>query len=271
MSMEFFDTHCHIHEILRDTTPVHEKWVKGGITDIEPVLADAKAVGVTRAMCVGTTAPDSELAVECVQDREGLWASIGIHPHEAQDHLDNPEKLDLFKSLLKKPKVKAIGECGLDFYYNHSPKEAQIEIFKFQLDLAQKHNLPVIFHVREAFSDFWPIIDQYPGVTGVVHSFSSTKEDLEQVLARESLYVGLNGIMTFTKREEQLEAAKKVPLGRLLLETDAPFLTPIPYRGTICQLKHVRTVGEFLAQLRGDKLQELAEATTTNARKLFNI
>jgi len=269
--MEFFDTHCHIHEILRRTTPVHDKWVKGGITDIEPILADAKAVGVTRAMCVGTTAPDSELAVECVQDRDGLWASIGIHPHEAQDHLDNPEKLELFTSLLEKPKVKAIGECGLDFYYNHSPKEAQIEILKFQLDQAQKHTLPVIFHVRDAFSEFWPIFDQFPGLTGVIHSFSSTKDDMEQILTRDGLYVGLNGIMTFTKREDQLEAAQAIPLQRLLLETDAPFLTPAPYRGTICQLKHVRTTAEFLADLRREDLQELAKATTANARTLFQV
>jgi TatD DNase family protein len=269
--MEFFDTHCHIHEILENTTPVHEKWVKGGITDIEPVLADAKAAGVTRAICVGTTAIDSELAIECVEKRDNLWASIGIHPHEAQDHLNNPEKLQLFESLVTKNKVVAIGECGLDFYYNHSPKEAQIEVLKFQLDLAHKYNLPVIFHVRDAFSEFWPVLDEYEGLTGVIHSFSSTKHDVEAILSRKGLYVGLNGIMTFTKREEQLDAAKVIPLQRLLLETDAPFLTPMPYRGTICQLKHVRTTAEFLADLRGESLQDLAEATTVNAQKLFKV
>lgn len=269
--MEFFDTHCHIHEIIRPASTVHDKWAKAGIIDIEPVLADAKAVGVTRAMCVGTTAPDSELAIECVQNREGLWASIGIHPHEAQDHLDNPEKLALFQSLPRKNKVKAVGECGLDFYYNHSPKEAQIEVLKLQLDIAKKYGLPVIFHVRDAFSDFWPIFDQYTGLTGVIHSFSSTKDDMKQILAREGLYVGLNGIMTFTRREDQLEAAKSVPLSRLLLETDAPFLTPVPYRGTICQLKHVRTTAEFLADLREESLSDIAQATTANARTLFQV
>ncbi len=269
--MEFFDTHCHIHEILRPVTPVHDKWVKGGVTDVDLVLTEARAVNVTRAICVGTTAPDSELAVACVQNRDNLWASVGIHPHEAQDHLDHPEKLESFTNLLTNHKVKAIGECGLDFYYNHSPREAQIEVLKFQLDLAKEHDLPVIFHVREAFSDFWPIFDQYTGLTGVIHSFSSTKGDIEQILARDGLYVGLNGIMTFTKHAMQLDAARAIPLQRLLLETDAPFLTPEPYRGTICQLKHVRTIAEFLASLRGESLQELAEATTANAQKLFQV
>lgn len=269
--MELFDTHCHIHEIVENLTPVHEKWLKGGISDADQVIAEAKEVDVTRAMCVGTSAPDSELAVRFVENRENLWASIGIHPHEAQDHLDNPEKLELFESLVKKPKVMAIGECGLDFYYNHSPKEAQIEILKFQLDLAQKHNLPVIFHVRDAFDDFWSIFDQYAGLRGVIHSFSSTIDDMKEILSRKDLYVGLNGIMTFTKQPGQLEAAKALPLQRLLLETDAPFLTPAPYRGTICQLKHVRVTAEFLANIRGENLQELATQTTRNAQELFRV
>lgn len=269
--MELFDTHCHIHEIIENLTPVHEKWLKGGINDVEQVIAEAKEVGVTRAMCVGTSAPDSELAVRFVDGRDNMWASIGIHPHEAQDHIDHPEKLQLFEGLVEKPKVMAIGECGLDFYYNHSPKEAQIEALKFQLDLAQKRDLPVIFHVRDAFKEFWPIFDQYTSLTGVIHSFSSTMDDMNEILSRKRLYVGLNGIMTFTKQPNQLEAAKAVPLQRLLLETDAPFLTPAPYRGKICQLKHVRVTAEFLANIRGENLQEFATQTTRNAQKLFRV
>src|SRR5690606_9318752 len=135
---------------------------------------------------------------------------------------------------------------------------------------AAEHDLPLIFHVREAFKDFWSIFDDFRGLRGVVHSFTSDKRDLEQILSR-GLYVGLNGIMTFTKRTEQLEAAKSVPLDKLVLETDAPFLTPTPFRGKICEPKHVRTVGEFLADLRGEKLEDLAAATTANARKLFKL
>lgn len=269
--MQLFDTHCHIHEIMQPLTSVHKKWAECGITDVDAVFTSARHEGVTRAICVGTTAIDSELAVACVANREGLWASIGVHPHEAQVHLQNPEKMDLLASLAGKPKVVAVGECGLDYFYNHSPAEAQIEVLKYQLELAQKHNLPVIFHVRDAFDDFWPIFDQFSGVTGVIHSFSSTKYDLEQILARKGLYVGLNGIMTFTRQQEQLEAAKSVPLDRLLLETDAPFLTPAPYRGKICEVKHVKVTAAFLAELRNETLERIADETTKNARTLFSV
>lgn len=268
--MELIDTHCHVHEVVKRLTPVHDKWVQGGITDADAVLAEAKKHGVSQAICVGTSVEDSELAVEFVQDRDMIHAAIGIHPHEASRYADNDDALDLFSSLAAKPKVVAVGECGLDYYYSHSPKEAQMKMLEFQLDLAKKHNLPLIFHVREAFDQFWPIFDQFPGLRGVIHSFSSDTRDLEQILSR-GLYVGLNGIMTFTKRSEQLEAAKAVPLDKLLLETDAPYLTPAPYRGTICQLQHVRVTAGFLADLRGENIETLARETTQNVRRLFGI
>lgn len=277
--MELFDSHCHIHEIIERLTPVHDKWVKGGVTDIEEIITSGRAAGVTRAMVVGTTARDSELAVKTVKTRENFWASIGIHPHEAADHVNNAKLLQKFADLADNPKVKAVGECGLDYFYEHSPKAAQQEILKFQLELAKKHDLPLIFHVRDAlsaeqredvFHDFWAIFDQFSGVRGVIHSFSATNTEIMQILSR-GLYVGLNGIMTFTKRPEQLEAAKAVPLDKLLLETDAPFLTPAPHRGKICRLEHVKVTAEFLADLRGETLHDLAAATTENARKLFNV
>ncbi|HSX24147.1 MAG TPA: TatD family hydrolase, partial [Candidatus Saccharimonadales bacterium] len=155
-------------------------------------------------------------------------------------------------------------------YYNHSAKKDQITVLEFQLELAKKHHLPLIFHVREAFEDFWPVFDRFQGVRGVVHSFSATPRELEQILAR-GLYVGLNGIMTFTKDERQLAAAKIIPTDRLLLETDAPFLTPAPNRGTICTPKHVVQTAEFLAGLRDESVAEIATMTTQNACDLFSI
>jgi TatD DNase family protein len=172
--------------------------------------------------------------------------------------------------LAAESKVVAVGECGLDFYYNHSPHDAQERALRRQIELALRHDLAMVFHVRDAFREFWPIFDEYAGIRGVIHSFSSNPEDVEQIIKR-GLYIGLNGIMTFSKSDEQLLAAKAVPLDRLVLETDAPYLTPNPYRGTICEPKHVRVTAEFLAALRGETLQPLAKVTTANAQNLFRL
>ena len=271
--MDFVDTHCHIHEadaLLKDGDPVRAKWLEAGKKDPDEIIADALKDGVTRLICVGTTLSDSQVAIDFVQSRPNCWASIGIHPHEAKDFVGQPELLEEFAALATKPKVVAVGECGLDYFYNHSPKEQQIEILKFQIELALKHDLPLIFHVREAFDDFWPIVDSYKGIRGVVHSFSAAETELKQILQR-GFYVGLNGIMTFTKKPEQLTAARAVPKDKLLLETDAPFLTPTPYRGTICESKHVRVIAEFLSKLRGESLAEIAQVTTNNAIQLFGL
>src|SRR3546814_617901 len=158
--MELFDTHCHIHEITKWVTGVHDKWADGGITDVEAMLSEAKAVGVSEAICVGTTLEDSELAVEFVQDKPGLYASVGIHPHEAKDYVGKPEKIAKLDELAGQDKVVAIGECGLDYHYTHSPKEAQIEVLRAQIELAVKYDLPITFHVSDAFDDFWPIFDR---------------------------------------------------------------------------------------------------------------
>lgn len=166
------------------------------------------------------------------------------------------------------PKIVAIGECGLDYFYQNSPKEAQEKALRFQIELALEHDLPMIFHVREAFDDFWPIFDSYKNIRGVLHSFTDSQANMQKALER-NLYIGLNGIMTFTKNQWQLDVAKSVPLQNLLLETDAPFLTPRPFRGSVNVPAYTRVVAEFLATLRGESLERLARATTRNAHNLF--
>lgn len=255
--MDFTDTHCHIQFADYPLDP-------------NEAIANAHKDGVNRMIAVGCELPDSQAAVEFSSKHDSVWASIGLHPHEASRYIHDHHALQQFHDLASRPKVVAIGETGLDYYYENSSREDQKKLLRFQLDIAVEHNLPLIFHVRDAFEDFWPIFDEYKGLSGVVHSFSSDVADLEQILER-GLYVGLNGIMTFTKREDQLDAAKKVPLESLLLETDAPFLTPIPFRGKIGEPKYVRTTGEFLANLRNEKIEELARITTGNARRLFKI
>lgn len=269
--MELFDTHCHMHELVRKLTPVYEKWRADGVVRTpEGVIASAHEVGVTRMICIGTTYPDSALAAEFAAQREGIWATAGIHPHEAQTALEQ-KHLETFAALVAEPKVVAIGECGLDYFYNHSPKAAQQEVLRFQLDLAARHNLPVSFHVREAFDDFWPVFDAYGGaIRGVLHSFTDNLTNLQKAIER-GLYIGVNGIATFARDEQKSVTYRTIPQQLLLLETDAPFLTPVPFRGKICESKHVRTTAEFLSTLRGEPLMQLASATTHNARQLFKV
>jgi TatD DNase family protein len=273
MAIELTDTHCHIHEAIEHFTgksETRDRWQQDkNVGSPDEIIAEAKKDGVTRLICVGTTLADSELAVAFVEKRDGCWASIGIHPHETNNH-EGKDQQNTFVALVNKPKVVAVGECGLDFFYSHSPKVSQVKLLEFQMELALKSNLPMIFHVRDAFDDFWPIFDAHPGIRGVIHSFSATPVELDQILSR-GLYVGLNGIMTFAKHAEQLAAAKAVPLDRLVVETDAPFLTPVPFRGTICEPKHVRVTAQFLADLRGETLEVFATSTTQNAQQLFGI
>jgi len=136
--------------------------------------------------------------------------------------------------------------------------------------LALEYNLPLIFHVREAFDDFWPVFDRHPGVQGVLHSFTDSADNLAKALER-GLYIGVNGIATFTKNQVQTEVYKAIPLQKLVLETDAPFLTPTPYRGRVNEPKQVAVIADFLAKLRAEDRETLAAATTINARKLFGI
>lgn len=271
--MSFIDTHCHIHEIIGDAQSdqsVASKWHKADITSADTVISQAQAAGVQQLVCVGTTTKDSELAIEFAGGQPNCYASIGVHPHEAKDFTEDSAQVAAFLQLAQRPKVIAVGECGLDYFYNHSPKSNQVKALEIQLQLAQDHNLPVIFHVREAFNDFWPIFDNFQNIRGVIHSFTADQDVLAEVINR-NLYVGLNGIITFTKESFQLEMAKKVPLQSLLLETDAPFLTPKPFRGKVCTPKHIVETAKFLSNLRGETLQSIARATTLNAKTLFSI
>lgn len=252
--MELIDTHCHIHS--------HDYGLKPAV-----VIENALEIGVTELICVGTSGEDSQRAVDFVQDKPNCWASIGLHPHDAK-HSD--AELKTIENLASMAKVVAIGECGLDYYYRHSTKEQQIASLRQQFELAISHKLPMIWHVREAFADFWPIYDSYGPVKGVIHSFTASQRELDQIMKRD-LLVGINGIVTFSKNQAQLAAAKTIPLDNLVLETDAPFLTPVPQRGKVNEPRYVGLIADFLANLRQEQPALLTQATTNNARTLFKL
>ena len=252
---QLFDSHCHIH------------WPDYKINQ-ETALKNVDDAGVGGMVCVGTDYLDSKNAVDFAKNHENVWSSVGLHPHDAKL---GPDELPKIAKLLQQPKVVAIGECGLDYHYNKSPKADQISALRQQIELAQANNLPIIFHVREAFDDLWPVFDEYKNIRGsVFHSFTASRKELDQILTR-GFYVGLNGIITFTSEPEQLDAAKAVPLTSLLIETDAPFLSPIPLRGHTNEPANVAYVAKFLSNLRQESTPEFSIATTANVRRLFNI
>jgi len=245
------DTHCHIHESYE--------------LPISDVLTRAEEAEVTQMICVGTNEETSRLAIAFANEHEEAYASIGVHPHDTDGGYAAIAGL-----AGTSPKLIAVGEIGLDYFYTNSPKEVQIEALKAQIEVALAHNLPIIFHVREAFDDFWPIFDSYEGIRGVLHSFTDSKENMEKAIAK-GLYIGVNGISTFTKDEAQKAMFDAIPLERILFETDAPFLTPTPYRGKVNEPAYVRIVADYHATRRGISLKEIADASSQNARALFTL
>jgi TatD DNase family protein len=244
------DTHCHIHE--------------ANYPDASGALERARENGVEKLLCVGTSNITSREAATFAPNHENVFFSIGVHPHDTKDGYDEVETL----AKEKHQKLVAIGEIGLDYFYTHSPREVQIAAFEAQLQLAKDHNLPVIFHVREAFDDFWPIFHNFSGITGVLHSFTDSTENMQKGLS-EGLYIGVNGISTFARDQQEMWDA--IPLEKMVLETDAPFLTPAPYRGKVNEPAFVRNVAEYHANRRGVELEHLARATSANASTLFSI
>lgn len=249
------DTHCHIHE--------------SGYADQPGALERSRDAGVHRLVCVGTDEVTSAEAAHFAAAYENVWASVGLHPHDATSGAAAVAELErLLKSDARRGDIVAIGECGLDYFYDNSPRETQIEMLHAQLRLAQKYDKPVIFHVREAFDDFWPIFDSYEGLRGVVHSFTDGTENLQRILER-GLYVGVNGIATFARDRQEVYA--QIPLDRLVLETDAPFLTPVPLRGNVNEPAFITHVAHHIANLQSINLQELSRATERNATTIFSI
>jgi TatD DNase family protein len=246
------DTHCHIHET---DSPL----------PIEGVLERAADATVSKLICVGTSEESSRQAIAFAAEHDNAWASIGVHPHDTKDGYEELKKL-----VGSSDKIVAVGEIGLDYFYTHSPREMQIAALEHQIQLALESDLPIIFHVREAFDDFWPIFDKYPTIRGELHSFTDNKENLDKAIAR-GLYIGVNGISTFTKDESQKAVFDSIPLDKLLLETDAPFLTPNPFRGKVNEPAYVRSIAQYHADRRRISVDEIASATTANAEKLFAL
>jgi TatD DNase family protein len=233
------------------------------------VLRRARDAGVTRILVPGTTVADSRAAVEIAESEEGLFAAVGIHPHEARD-FDADRDLRVFEELARSEKTVAIGEIGLDFHYDHSPRPVQLSAFRTQLRFARNAGLPALLHNRESGPDMLAVLREAgPRVrAGVFHSFT---EDASY--GREAIGLGykisFSGMITFKAADGIRRAARELPLEELLVETDAPFLAPVPHRGKPCEPAFVVATARKLAEVRGTALAEIARATTASFETLF--
>jgi TatD DNase family protein len=245
------DTHCHIHET---DYPL----------DKEEVLRRAREAGVYKMICVGTTEQSSREALAFAELHDNIFATVGVHPHDTKDGWE------LIGGLAGNDHAVAVGEIGLDYFYTHSPRELQTQALEYQIQVALDRGLPVIFHVRDAFDDFWPIFDNFHGIRGELHSFTDTQENMEMALVR-GLAIGVNGISVFAKSEAQQRTFASIPPQALLLETDAPFLTPPPFRGKVNEPAFVKIIAEHHAKIRGISYEEIAQTTTANADALFAL
>jgi TatD DNase family protein len=257
MAVELFDTHTHLDD---------QQFVE----DLDQVFERMAQAGVTRVLCAAYDMDSSRRAVAMAEKYPGIWASVGVHPHDAQEVTG--DYLAQLADLARSPRVVALGEMGLDYYRDLSPRPVQRKVFREQLALVRELGLPVIIHVRSAFGELLDILRQ-DGISpagGVMHCFSGSWEVAQECL-KMGFYISLAGPVTFKNAVKLKDIARRVPAQRLLVETDCPYLAPEPHRGRRNEPAYVRHLLEHIATLRGISLDELAQVTTANANALFNI
>ena len=251
-----FDTHAHYDDERFDE-------------DRETLLRAMPEKGVGLIVNPGCDLPSSRMAVDMAQKYDFLYAAVGIHPENCGDLA--PAMMDELRALIKAPKVVAIGEIGLDYYWaENPPKELQQEVLRRQLALAQELHLPVIIHDRDAHADTLAIVREFPQVTGVFHCFAGSVE-MAQALIKMGWMLSFNGAATFKNAKKAPEVIAAVPLEKLMIETDAPYLTPVPHRGERNDSSYVRFVAEKIAEIKGISVEEVEKATWENGKAFFGI
>jgi TatD DNase family protein len=250
------DSHAHVHDKQFDE-------------DRDAVVARAREAGVAEMITVGCDLADSARAIATAR-RYGLRASVGIHPHEAKDA---PEDIAAAFDALLEESVVAIGETGLDYYYDHSPREAQQHVLRAQIRFARDRDLPVIFHHRDAYDDFIAILREEftPGMCGVIHCFTGEAAQAKTYVDEFGLRLGIGGVLTFKTAEGLREAVRAVGLDALILETDCPYLAPIPHRGKRNEPAYIAATAQRLSEVLAVSLDDVLARTGANARELFKL
>jgi len=252
----FVDSHCHLN-------------YKGLIEDQPAVLARARAAGVGMMLNISTREREWDDVIATAEREDDVWATVGIHPHEADAHPD----VDTAKLVAKAqhPRVIGIGESGLDYYYDHSDRDRQRMSFRAHIAASRETGLPLIVHTRDAEDDTARMLSEEMGkgaYPGVIHCFTASGDFADKALDL-GLYISISGIVTFKNARDLQETAARIPADRLLIETDSPFLAPVPHRGKTCEPGYVADTARFLADLRGVSVEALAEQTSANFRTLF--
>ena len=251
-----FDTHAHMDDQSFDA-------------DREALLASLPQQGIGLVMNPGCSLEASRNASALSQKYDYIYAAVGSHP-DAADEV-NEEVLEAYRTLCKQnPKIKAIGEIGLDYHYEDIPREIQQKAFRLQMQLARELALPVIVHEREAHEDGMKIVEEFPEVTGVFHCYSGSAE-MAKILVKKGWYIGFTGVLTFKNARKAVEVAASIPLERIVLETDCPYMAPVPHRGKRNDPGYLGYMAQKLAEIRGLPLEEIHRITVENGKRLYRI
>ena len=250
-----FDTHAHLNDPAFDP-------------DREELMAGLAGKGIGLVMNAGCSLESSRDIIQMAEKYPWLYASVGSHPDSADEV--NEEVIEEYRKLCSHEKVKAIGEIGLDYYYEDIPREIQKQAFRMQMALANELDMPVIIHEREAHDDGMRIVKEFPKVKGVFHCYSGSAEMARQ-LVNMGWYIGFTGVLTFKNARKAVETAASIPLERIVLETDCPFMAPEPYRGKRNDPGYLPKMAEKLAEIRDISVDEAIAVTTENAKRLYRI
>ncbi len=251
---KIFDSHAHYDD---------EKFETDRSSVLDGLFSD-KICGIINC---GTCLSSSLMSIELAEKYDGIFAAVGVHPHEAEE--TSSEDFEKIISLLNHQKVVAIGEIGLDFHYDFSPREIQIDMFEKQVKLSKELDIPIIVHDREAHEEVYKILRKYQP-KGVVHCFSGSVE-LAKETVKMGMYIGLGGAVTFKNAVKPVEVAKFTPMDRILLETDAPYMAPVPMRGKRCESDMIEFTAQKIAEIKGLTAEEIIDRTCRNTKELFGI
>lgn len=251
--MKLVDTHCHLD---------NEKFDEDRLEVIERIKENLEF-----CVNIGYDLASSKKSLELAKEYDFIYAVIGVHPIDIAEYSEEVEKE--LEILGKNPKVVAIGEIGLDYHWMTEPKEIQQERFKSQLELAERLNKPVVIHTRDAMEDTVNILKEYPNITGVIHCYPGSLETAKQLVDR--FYLGIGGTLTFKNSKKAVEVVKDIPLDRIVIETDCPYLTPEPFRGKRNEPIYVEYVAKKIAEIKEISVEDVTKTTTENAKKLYRI